>query len=361
MFLNPYTADIRNINDYSETKINEVIEELIKRNPNILYENEYEVRKEIENLINERNIKIPLENILESLTGYGKIRYLIDDENITDIWANNHKEVYIKKFGKKEKTKISFKSEKEYTEFCRRLVYINGETINENTALVTCTDRKKMLRVVVGINPISIKPFFVIRKPATGQLLEELMEQGVITQKQIDFLRNAVQERKTIIIAGKGGSGKTTLLGSLIREIPDNERFLLIQESLEIKPEHKDCVIELVRTSESQYVKNYTLFDLTKAGLLMSLDRMIIGEIKDREAYDFFNAIFTGHAGSMATIHTTNAESVIPRLILLMKRANTDLTEEYLRNLLLMSLDYVVYMKDYKLENIYDVKKGCEV
>jgi pilus assembly protein CpaF len=71
---------------------------------------------------------------------------------------------------------------------------------------------------------------------------------------------------------------------------------------------------------------------------------------------DFFNAIYTGHRGSMATVHANSASEVINRLILLMKRSGTDIPVSDLREMLLASLDVVVYMEDYRVVDIQKIR-----
>ena len=148
------------------------------------------------------------------------------------------------------------------------------------------------------------------------------------------------------------GKWKTTLLGALVNEVPKSERGLLIQETFEINPKHPDIICKLVRTTDNPNIKNYTLFELTKIGLLMSLDRIFIGELKDKEAMDFFNAVHTGHTGSMTTIHANSAREVINRLIFLMKRSKSDIPVKDLKGMLLTSLDYIVFIKNYKVVDI---------
>jgi pilus assembly protein CpaF len=64
------------------------------------------------------------------------------------------------------------------------------------------------------------------------------------------------------------------------------------------------------------------------------MDRIFIVEIKDRKAMEFLNAVYTGHRGSMATIHANSSGEVLNGLILLMKRSGTDVPVDDLREML---------------------------
>ncbi|TYP56817.1 CpaF family protein [Thermosediminibacter litoriperuensis] len=298
--------------------------------------------------------------VFDTLFGYGPLHPYIEDPEVSDIFVNSFNTVYIKKFGKKFRVSVNFGSEEVLTRYCYKIAAMCGGKLDENyNAEAVLTDRKRNLRIVISLKPINVlSPSISIRKPTTGFSLPELVERNMLTDKQADFFQNAVLEKKTIVIAGKGGSGKTTLLGALIDQVPHEERGLLIQETFEIRPRHPDIICKLVRLSDNPEVKDYTLFELTKIGLLMSMDRIFIGEIKDREAMDFFNAVYTGHRGSMATVHANSAGEVVNRLVLLMKRSGTDVPVSDLREMLFASLDLIIFIENYKVKEIFEPKGG---
>lgn len=288
-----------------------------------------------------------------SIFGYGELEPYINDKEVSDILINSPTIGFIKKMGKKIPIPINFGDEKKLLNYCRKIVAICGGRLNENEAEVVVTDRKRNLRVVIAIDPVNVgSPSITIRKPTTNFSLNELVQKEMLTERIAEHLRSTVKNKETLIIAGKGGSGKTTLLGALINEMPQDERGLLIQETNEISVSHPDIISQLVKVSDQKGAKNYSLFDLTKFGLLMSIDRMFIGEMKDKEAYDFFNAIFTGHKGSMSTIHSNSAMETLDRLVLLMKRADNGLSGQYLMELLANSLNQVIFLENFKVKEI---------
>ena len=102
--------------------------------------------------------------------------------------------------------------------------------------------------------------------------------------------------------------------------------------------------------------KNITLAKLTAHSLVMSNDVVVIGELKGEEAMVFFDAVATGHRG-YATVHADSSLSTIDRLVTLMKRDTNaqSYTDKYLRKLLSMSVDLVVFMKNFKVHEIAEV------
>lgn len=345
-----------------EEKITEIIQEFIQRYPE-LYVNAtdpYQVVNEVNQLLVEKGYKIPAKIILDSMFGYGIVEHLLEDPLITDIFINHEKEISYKKWGKIYETNLQFRNRQAFIEYIKRIAIMNGTTINMNEADITFTDIKRGLRITAAIPPVAVKPFLHIRRPLVGQKLETLVrESNMLTEEQAEFLKQALKEKKTIIIAGRGGSGKTTLLSSLVEEIPENTRVGIIQEVYEIKTERKNTISELTRGG-SAILKEYSLFELTKNMLLRSIETIIVGELKDKETFDVLNAVHTGHQ-ALATVHSPSAEETINRLIFLMKRAQTDLSENFLREVLENSIDYIVYMKDYKIDRIFQVKKKVEV
>lgn len=379
MLYNPFEVRINKVEGDKEDAINNIIDRvtdnLVSSNYKLIaqVENgsvtkaalEAEIIKIIDGLDN--NI-IPRDTIIEhvfnNIFGYGPLESYIQNNEISDILINSPNMAFIKTKGVKKRINIDFGNNQRLLAYCRKVAAICGGRINENESEAVLTDRKRNLRIVISIEPINIgSPSISIRKPTTGFLLSDLISVGMIDEAMYLHLKISIQARDTIVIAGKGGSGKTTLLGALINEVPISERGLLIQETNEITVIHPDILSQLIKISDVSGNKDYTLFDLTRFGLLMSLDRMFIGELKDREAFDFFNAVFTGHSGSLASVHANSAEETVDRLVLLMKRADTNLSGEYLKELLVSSLNQIIYVQDYKIQEIvrvqgYDTKKG---
>lgn len=378
MLVNPFEVSLQDLGEKAplkgeDTLVREVVDALIGNHLPLItaYQegkvSEALIRAEISKLVHEIAPGIPdneafIDKVVNRLFGYEILQPYIDDPDVTDILVNNEKTTYIKKLGQKIRVPVDFGTQENLLKYLYKVAALCGGKIDENAhAEAVMTDKKRNIRVVISLRPTNIlSPALCIRKHSRTYTLPELVERGMLTPDQAEELRQAVLAHKNIVIAGKGGAGKTTLLGALMEEIPYSERGLFIQETLEKVPSHPDIICKLVRPSNNPLVKEYTLFDLTKIGLLMSVDRLIIGELKDREAFDFFNAIFTGHEGSMATVHAPSAEQVVDRLLQLMARAYSDMPYAALKEMLCSSLDIVVFMKDFKVKEILYIRKRGE-
>jgi len=149
------------------------------------------------------------------------------------------------------------------------------------------------------------------------------------------FLRKAVKARKNIVVAGGTSSGKTTFLNALLKEVPRGERLLLIEDAAEVQLDHPNAVGLLAvrgETGEAQVDAD----DLLQAALRMRPDRIILGELRGREATTFLRAVNTGHPGSITTIHADSPAGAVDQLALLVLQSGLNLSRteitEYVRS-----------------------------
>lgn len=151
-------------------------------------------------------------------------------------------------------------------------------------------------------------------------LLQQLREQGRFSE----LLRKAVRARKNILISGGTSTGKTTFLNTLIREISQEERLILIEDAPEIALDHANAV-GLIASRSALGESGITTDDLLNASLRMRPDRIILGELRGPEAFTFLRAINTGHPGSMTTVHADSPVRAIEQIALLVLQTGTRL------------------------------------
>lgn len=130
------------------------------------------------------------------------------------------------------------------------------------------------------------------------------------------FLRMAVRKRKTILVSGGTSTGKTTFLNALLREVDQQERLILIEDTPEVQLRHPNAV-GLVSVRGELGETRVTPDELITATLRMRPDRIIVGEVRGGEALAFLRAANTGHPGSMTTIHADSPEAAFEQLAML--------------------------------------------
>lgn len=141
----------------------------------------------------------------------------------------------------------------------------------------------------------------------------------------IAFLRHAIAHRRTILISGGTSSGKTTFLNAMMREIPSEERVVLVEDTPELKLPGANGV-GLIAVKGELGEARVTSNDLLQAALRLRPDRIVLGELRGHETVSFLRAINTGHPGSFSTVHANSPRGALEQIALMAMQANIGLT-----------------------------------
>jgi len=156
---------------------------------------------------------------------------------------------------------------------------------------------------------IAIRQF--ARQPPT---LDDLIRSGSLSQPSVEYLRTQVLGHRNIIISGGTGTGKTTLLGILARMMDPTERILTIEDVAELDLRMPHVVSLETQMPDSKGRGGITVRELFRATLRMRPDRIIVGECRGGEALDMIQAMNSGHAGSLSTVHADDPVRAMSRL-----------------------------------------------
>lgn len=294
-------------------------------------------------------------NILNDILGYGILQKYIDDKSVTDIRVVSYDKVYIKKYGEWIKTNCSFESPEDFEEYIRFCAIKNNNVVNYEKPIAIFSDRKNLLRLEVGINPVNVNSAnLVIRihRENTNTKLEEIYTKTqMLSKKQYLFLKFIASTKSNIVICGKGGSGKTTLLRAIISDLPNNISITTNEETAELYIEGNNVIQRECLNNNGR--ESVDLEELVRHCLVMSNDAIIVGELKGKEASVFFDAVSTGHIG-MATVHASSAQNCVDRIITLIKKdiKAQYYTEDFLRRFLCQNLNYIIYMEEFTVKKI---------
>ena len=296
---------------------------------------------------------------MDKIYGYGILQKYIDNENVSDIRVVAYNSIYIKEKGMWIRTNQTFESKEDFEEYVRFCALKNNASINFENPIVVFSDRKNSLRIEAGLEPANvIGPSLVIRihRKNRDMNLEKLyVKYNLLDKEAYKVLKFRIDSMKNIILCGKGGSGKTTLLKALIERIPKDYAITTNEETAEFYLNDRNVIQRECILNRGQD-KNIDLEKLSRHSLVMSNDIIIIGELKGAEANSFFDAISTGHTG-LATVHADSVTNTIDRLITLIKKdiKAQHYTEQFLRRFLASSIDYIVFMKDFKVSEIAEI------
>jgi pilus assembly protein CpaF len=253
--------------------------------------------------------------LYDIIFGLGPLEDLLRSPSITEIMVVNPRNIYIERNGRVVKIAATFPSEEACLSIIERIVAPLGRRIDRSQPLVDARLRDGS-RVNAIIDPLALKgPCITIRKfPQFRVTVEDLLRWRSITPPAIAILKACVQYRANILVSGGTGSGKTTLLNVLSGFVPASERLVTIEDSAELRLQQEHVVSLETKPANAEGQGRYTTRDLVRNALRMRPDRIIVGECRGEEAIDMLQAMNTGHAGSMTTIHANSCPDAVARL-----------------------------------------------
>ncbi len=300
-----------------------------------------------ENLLYTRAVRARLlEWVIADILGFGPLEPLLQEPTITEVMVNGYDNIYVERYGKVEKTRITFENEAHLMRIVDRIVAPLGRRVDESSPMVDAR-LPNGYRVNVIIPPLSlIGPMLTIRKFAqTPFTAQDLVANGTLTTPLVNFIKACVEARVNIVISGGTGSGKTTLLNVASAFIPSNERIITIEDiaELQMKQEHVGRLEK--RPSNVEGKGEVTIRQLVINSLRMRPDRIIVGEARGGEALDMLQAMNTGHDGSMTTIHSNSPRDTLRRIETMVLMAGLELPLRAIREQVSSAIELIIHME----------------
>ncbi len=284
--------------------------------------------------------------IADELAGLGPLGPLLRDPDVTEVMVNATGDVFVERAGRLEPSEVRFGSETDVRHFIERVVSPLGLRVDATSPWVDArlSDGSRFHTV---LPPIALGgPVVTIRKFAQALWsVEDLVEMGSIDRPTAVRLADAVRERENVLVSGGGGTGKTTLLGILARLVGPAERIVTIEDAAELRLGERHVVGLETRPPNVEGRGEVTLRDLVRCAMRMRADRIVVGEVRGPEALDMLQALTSGHAGSMATVHADAPEEALMRLEVMALMAAPGLSIAAARRLVASAIDLVVHLE----------------
>jgi pilus assembly protein CpaF len=273
------------------------------------------------------------------------ITHLIQDPDITEVMVNGSGRIFIERAGRLNEVPDVRLDERNLRVAVQNMARALGDDISEAQPILDARlpDGSRVSAVVppcsLGGTTLTIRKFQ--RRFFTT---DELVAAGTITRDVLARVWAAIQKHQTILISGGTSTGKTTLLNALAAAcLPADDRVVLIEDTAELQIDRPNLVRFEARRAQPG-IPAITIRDLLRATLRHRPDRVIVGEVRGGEAFDLLQALNTGHAGSLSTIHANSAEQALARLAACVMQSSVDVPYPAVRRQIADGIDLVLHL-----------------
>jgi len=294
-------------------------------------------------LLNRMERERLIDEVLDETFGFGPLEVLLKDPTISDIMINGPFKVYVERRGKMEKTDVKFRDTDHLLQIIDRIVSKVGRRVDETSPMVDARlpDGSRFNAI---IPPLALDgPSVSIRRFGSNPLkLEDLLNYKAFTPEMAMLMEACIKARLNIVISGGTGCGKTTLLNTLSSFIHSDERVITIEDAAELQLQQEHIVRLETRPANIEGKGAILCRDLVKNALRMRPERIIIGECRGPETLDMLQAMNTGHAGSMTTLHANTPRDAQARMETMIMMAGLELPIKAMRQQISSAVDLII-------------------
>lgn len=271
-----------------------------------------------------------LEAYLEPFRGW------LDQADVTELLVNRPGEVWIEQRGRMTRHDAPKVDDSLLQRLAEQVARVSNQGINrERPLLAAMLPNGARVQFVAPTATrahwaLAIRRHCLLDLPldayASGPLKPvQKAAQSSPEEDPIGFLRQAVMDRKTILISGGTSTGKTTFLNALMREVPAEERMIVVEDTAEVQL-HGPNDLGLIAVKGELGEALINTDDLLQAALRLRPDRILLGELRGKEAVSFLRAVNTGHPGSFSTIHANSTSGALEQLALMVMQSGLGLS-----------------------------------
>lgn len=281
--------------------------------------------------------------LLDRVAGFGVLQTYFDDPAVEEIWINGPGRVFCARSGRHVLTNVVL-SDAEVRDLIERMLRTSGRRIDLSTPFVDAVlpDGSRLHVVMPGITrhhwAVNIRKFIV-----TAHRLSELVRLGSLDERGAAFLEAAVRAGLNIVVSGGTQCGKTTMLNCLAAAIPPSQRVITCEEVFELQVNLPDVISMQTRQANLEGKGEIDLRRLIVEALRMRPDRIIVGEVRQREALDLLVALNSGLPG-MTSIHANSAREALTKLSTLPLLAGENVSHAFVVPTVAASVDLIVHL-----------------
>jgi type IV secretion system protein VirB11 len=293
------------------------------------------------------------------------LRHWIEAPDVTEILVNRPQEIWVERTGASamERHDVPELNAGLLGRLSHQIARSSFQGINRETPLLSATLPGGVRVQIIAppatregvavafrkhvLNDVDVRQFVAQTSMASAasKADDKLHMEGLVAKADMAALLDfVVKNRKTVLISGGTSSGKTTLLNALLKEVPQTERLVVVEDAPELRFTHPNA-IGLVAVAGNQGEAIVTTDDLMRASLRMRPDRLIVGELRGPEVITFMRAINTGHPGSYASVHASSAHGALEQLALMCLQSGLGLSREDTLSYTRSMIDVVIQLR----------------
>ncbi len=272
------------------------------------------------------------------------LQQVMDNPDITEVMINGRENIFVEEKGLMHRWDYGFESDEQLEDMIQQVVSRVNRVVNVASPIADAR-LEDGSRVHVVLPPVSLDgPVMTIRKFPRVITMDMMVESGTLSREAAEFLKKLVRAGYNIFVSGGTNSGKTTFLNALSAYIPEDERVVTIEDSAELQIQHVQNLVRMeTRAANSQGEGAIGIGDLIRASLRMNPSRIIVGEVRGKEALELLSSYNTGHDGGISSAHGNSPRDMLARLeTMVLMGANLPLTA--IRSQIASALDILIHL-----------------
>ncbi len=281
--------------------------------------------------------------VVDAVAGLGPLQQYLDDPEVEEIWINSPAQVFVARRGEAELT-TTMLTDVQVRDLVEQMLRSSGRRLDVSSPFVDAA-LPGGERVHCVIPDITRRHWSVnIRKHVVrATSLDAMVTLGSLTPHAATFLSAAVRSGLNVLVSGATQAGKTTMLNALAGAIGPRERVVSCEEVFELRPAARDWVAMQCRQASLEGTGEVPLRRLVKEALRMRPSRLVVGEVREAEAFDLLVALNAG-LPAMCTIHANSAREALTKLCTLPLLAGENVSSSFVVPTVASAVDLVVHL-----------------
>jgi len=278
--------------------------------------------------------------IVTEILGLGPLDALLNDDNVTQIFANSPHSIFVEQGGEIAPHDTTFSNAESMTYVIQKLLRASRATDGDSpivdTRLVDGTHVSALLPPVGARGPV-----LTLRKPVQPTAsLEQLVADGSLTEGMAEFLQTCVTYRKNVVVSANSAADGTAFLRALASAIGEDERIVTVEEVSQLSlPQSNVVSLEAAPMAGDRGVG---IRDLVRMALRLGPDRLVVGDCRGGEALEILQAMGGALDGSLLLVHGHSARDCVSRIEAMALMGGIDATARALREAIVNAVEVIV-------------------